>query len=66
MNEPAIQYRWATPTRRGRWCATRMEAIDGAIRAGEASRDESDQVYWSVMTAVQSRPAPVMATAGSR
>lgn len=43
-------------TRRGHWHATRKEALDAAVKAGLASRDEhSGKVYLGVLVEVEER-----------
>lgn len=52
------RFRYVTPTKKGRWQPTRDKAIDAAVRAGEASRDEFEpaKIYWKVMVWVEERP----------
>lgn len=49
-----IRHRWTCGVRKGRWLPTRSEAIEAAIRAGVASRDEhTGNVYWGVMAGIE-------------
>lgn len=48
--------RWKTPTRKGRWQQTRKEALEAAVRAGEAHKDEATgRIYLSVLTEIEER-----------
>lgn len=52
MQEPQ-RFRYKTPLKRGRWVATRAGALDAAVKAGVASRDDDGDVYLDVLTEIE-------------
>jgi hypothetical protein len=49
------RWRWKTPTKKGRWLPTALEAREAAAKAGVASRDErSGVVYLDALTEIES------------
>lgn len=49
------RWRYSTPTTKGRWHETRAEAMESAVKAKLASKDEhTGTVYLSVLTEIES------------
>lgn len=56
MADSSKQYRWRTPTRRGRWLATIREAREAAVKAKAAHKDEATgRIYLDVFTEIEER-----------
>lgn len=48
------RYRYTTPTRKGRWHATREAAQDAAVKAGAGHRDQATgRFYADVWTRIE-------------
>lgn len=52
------RFRWRQGPRHGRWHPTRREAVEAAVRAGVADRDEHnpDRIWWDVLAEIEEQP----------
>ena len=50
-----MRWRYATPTKQGRWCDTKEAAEDGAVKAGEGHREDwgKRRFYPAVFTRIE-------------